>query len=77
MKSPLGGGVTLNNILVTGGSGFIGGIFIHYLLNTRLDCHISCLGALTYAGDLETQESVLKNPRLRFLNGDITDNEAV
>lgn len=77
MKSPLGGGVTLNNILVTGGAGFIGGNFIHYLLNKRPDCHITCLDALTYAGNLETLESVLKNPRLRFVHGDITDREAV
>lgn len=67
----------MKNILVTGGAGFIGGNFIHYLLHTRPDCRIVCLDALTYAGNLETLESVLDNPRLRFVHGDITDREAV
>jgi dTDP-glucose 4,6-dehydratase len=67
----------LKNILVTGGAGFIGGNFIHYLLGNRPDCHITCLDALTYAGNLETLESVLEDSRLRFVHGDITDREAV
>lgn len=76
-ESSFGGDVLLKNILVTGGAGFIGGNFIHYLLHTRPDCRIVCLDALTYAGNLETLESVLDNPRLRFVHGDITDREAV
>jgi dTDP-glucose 4,6-dehydratase len=67
----------LKNILVTGGAGFIGGNFIHYLLGNRPDCHITCLDALTYAGNLETLKSVLEDSRLRFVHGDITDREAV
>ena len=50
----------MKNILVTGGAGFIGGNFIHYLLGNRPDCHITCLDALTYAGNLETLKSVLE-----------------
>lgn len=67
----------MKNILVTGGAGFIGGNFIHYLLGNRPDCHIACLDALTYAGNLETLKSVLEDSRLRFVHGDITDREAV
>lgn len=67
----------MKNILVTGGAGFIGGNFVHYLLNTRPDCRIVCLDALTYAGNLETLGEVLDNPRLRFVHGDITDRGAV
>ena len=67
----------MKNILVTGGAGFIGGHFIHYLLGNRPDCHITCLDALTYAGNLETLKSVLEDSRLRFVHGDITDREAV
>lgn len=67
----------MKNILVTGGAGFIGGNFIHYLLGNRPDCHITCLDALTYAGNLETLKSVLEDSRLRFVHGDITDREAV
>ena len=67
----------MKNILVTGGAGFIGGNFIHYLLGNRPDCHITCLDALTYAGNLETLKSVLEDSRLQFVHGDITDREAV
>lgn len=67
----------MKTILVTGGAGFIGGNFIHYLLGNRPDCHITCLDALTYAGNLETLKSVLEDSRLRFVHGDITDREAV
>ena len=67
----------MKNIFVTGGAGFIGGNFIHYLLGNRPDCHITCLDALTYAGNLETLKSVLEDSRLRFVHGDITDREAV
>lgn len=67
----------MKHILVTGGAGFIGGNFIHYLLQNRTDCSIVCLDALTYAGNLETLAGVLDNPRLRFVHGDITDREAV
>ena len=67
----------MKNILVTGGAGFIGGNFIHYLLGNRPDCNITCLDALTYAGNLETLKSVLEDSRLRFVHGDITDREAV
>lgn len=67
----------MKNILVTGGAGFIGGNFIHYLLQNSPDCRIVCLDALTYAGNLETLEGVLGNPRLRFVHGDITDRESV
>lgn len=67
----------MKHILVTGGAGFIGGNFIHYLLQNQADCNIVCLDALTYAGNLETLKGVLDNPRLRFVHGDITDREAV
>ncbi len=67
----------MKNILVTGGAGFIGGNFIHYLMKNRQDCRIVCLDALTYAGNLETLAPVLGDSRLRFVHGDITDREAV
>lgn len=70
-------GFHLKNILVTGGAGFIGGNFIHYLLKKRQDYRIVCLDALTYAGNLETLEPLLGDARLRFVHGDITDRAAV
>jgi dTDP-glucose 4,6-dehydratase len=63
-------------VLVTGGAGFIGGNFIHYLLADST-AEIANLDALTYAGNRETLAAVEDNPRYRFLQGDIADPEAV
>ena len=63
-------------IFVTGGCGFIGTNFIHYLLRTYKDAFICTVDKLTYAGNLENLETVLhKYPdRLSFVKGDITDS---
>lgn len=67
----------MKKIIVTGGAGFIGGNFVHYMLKKYSDYKIICLDCLTYAGNLETLESVMDNPNFRFVKADITDREAV
>lgn len=67
----------MKKIIVTGGAGFIGGNFVHYMLKKYSDYKIICLDCLTYAGNLETLESVMNNPNFRFVKADITDREAV
>ena len=64
-------------IIVTGGAGFIGGNFIHYMLNIYNDYKIVCLDALTYAGNMETLEPVKDNPCFKFYKADIADRTAV
>lgn len=64
-------------IIVTGGAGFIGGNFVHYMLNKYNDYKIICLDALTYAGNMETLEPVNCNPNFKFYKADIADREAV
>ena len=64
-------------ILVTGGAGFIGTNFVYYQLQHHPEDRVVCLDALTYAGNLENLTEALKNPRLRFVKGDIADREAV
>ncbi len=64
-------------IIVTGGAGFIGGNFIHYMLNKYKDYKIICLDALTYAGNMETLEPVMGNPNFKFVKGDIADRNFV
>lgn len=59
-------------LLVTGGAGFIGSNFIHYMLSGSADVEIVNLDALTYAGNLENLTVVEKDPRYTFSRGDIT-----
>ena len=65
----------MKNILVTGGAGFIGSNFIHYLLAHEPDCQVFNLDALTYSGSLENLRDVEQDPRYHFIKGDICDAE--
>ena len=64
-------------IIVTGGAGFIGGNFVHYMINKYPDYEIICLDKLTYAGNLETLEPVMDKKGFKFVKGDIADREFV
>lgn len=64
-------------ILVTGGAGFIGSNFIHYLLGEHPEVQIVNFDKLTYAGNLENLREVERDPRYAFIHGDIADPEAV
>ena len=63
-------------ILVTGGAGFIGSNFIHYLID-NYDDEIINLDKLTYAGNLENLKDVEDNPNYTFIKGDISDSKIV
>jgi len=69
----------LNNILVTGGAGFIGCNFIRFLLNKKNDFsgRIVNLDALTYAGNLLSLKDTENDSRYVFEHGDICDREFV
>ena len=60
------------NILVTGGCGFIGSNFVHYVVNTHPAVHITVLDALTYAGNIENIKG-LPEDRVTFMHGNICD----
>ena len=62
--------------LVTGGAGFIGSAVIRSLLQDT-ESHVLNLDKLTYAGNLESLESVSRSPRYRFIKGDIVDKDLV
>ena len=64
-------------ILVTGGAGFIGANFVYYMLDKYPEYEILCVDALTYAGNLETLETALKNPKFKFVKADIADRNAI
>ena len=63
----------MNKILVTGGAGFIGSNFVHYLLKTDNAAEIFNLDALTYAGNLANLATVADASRHNFIEGDIGD----
>ena len=64
-------------ILVTGGAGFIGGNFVHYMVNNYPDYDIVNLDLLTYAGNLETCKPVEDKPNYKFVKGDIADRSFI
>ena len=67
----------MRNLLVTGGAGFIGSNFVHYMLEKYADYRIVVFDKLTYAGRLENLDRVSANPGFAFIQGDICDLDAV
>ncbi len=67
----------MKTYLVTGGAGFIGSNFIHYMLRRNQDIHILNVDALTYAGNLENLSEYDQDPRYTFAHVDIRDKEAL
>jgi dTDP-glucose 4,6-dehydratase len=63
-------------ILVTGGAGFIGSNFVHYINRERPDWHITVLDALTYAGNTKNLEG-LDPSKVEFIKGNICDPDVV
>lgn len=64
-------------IIVTGGAGFIGGNFVHYMTKKYPEDMIICLDKLTYAGNMETLEPVMNRENFKFVKGDIADRALV
>ena len=67
----------MNNVLVTGGAGFIGSNFINYILNEKDDYNIINLDKLTYAGNLENLVLSESKKNYHFIKGDIINAELV
>jgi len=67
----------MQNILVTGGAGFIGSNFIPYFLEKYPEYNLVNLDLLTYAGNLENLKECENNPRYKFIKGDICNRELV
>jgi dTDP-glucose 4,6-dehydratase len=63
--------------LVTGGAGFIGSNFIHYIFEKNPDCSVANLDKLTYAGNLDNLKKFEHHPGYKFVKGDITNADLV
>lgn len=63
--------------LVTGGAGFIGSNYLRYLLSKHREVEVINLDKVTYAGNLDNLRDIEKNPRYRFVHGDICDEQLV
>lgn len=64
------------NIIVTGGAGFIGSNFVHYVVNNHPEVHVTVLDKLTYAGNKENLAG-LPEDRVKLVVGDICDKKLV
>lgn len=64
-------------LLITGGAGFIGSNFIHYILKKYPNYEVVNFDKLTYAGNLDNLKTLSGNPRYTFVKGDIADEKAV
>jgi len=70
----------MTTVLVTGGAGFIGSNFVHYLIDRHPDYDVVVLDALTYAGcidNLPKEMREIDNPRMRFWYGDVVNADLV
>lgn len=63
--------------LVTGGAGFIGSNYIHYMLKKYEDIQIINVDKLTYAGNLENLKEIENDRRYVFIKEDICNAEAI
>ena len=67
---------TINKVIVTGGAGFIGSAVVRQFIN-ETDITVVNIDALTYAGNLESLDSVSDHPRYFFEHADICDKAAM
>lgn len=63
--------------LVTGGAGFIGGNFLHIMVNKYPNDQYVCIDALTYAGNMETLAPIMDKPNFKFVHENICNRDAV
>lgn len=66
----------MKTILITGGAGFIGSNFLIRQIESG-NIRVINYDKLTYAGNLDTLQTIASNPNYYFVEGDICDQELV
>lgn len=64
-------------MLITGGAGFIGSNFAHFIFQKYHEREIFVLDKLTYAGNLDNLQTILEQKRFHFIQGDIADKKLI
>ncbi len=67
----------MKNLLITGGAGFIGANFIHYLLKQHHGVNLVVLDALTYAGNKQNLAQEITRQTIKFVHGNICDQALI
>lgn len=68
---------TFKRVMVTGGAGFIGSNYVHYLRDQHPDYEIVVADKLTYAGNLANLADLAGDPRYHFVQADIADPDEI
>lgn len=63
--------------IVTGGCGFIGSNFLHYVVEKYPEDEFICIDSLTYAGNYRNLDPIINKENLRFIKLDITDRDGI
>lgn len=63
--------------IVTGGCGFIGSNYLHYVVNKYPEDEFICIDSLTYAGNYHNLGPIIGKENFRFVKLDITDRDGV
>lgn len=63
--------------LITGGAGFIGSNYLHYVVNNYPEDYFVCLDTLTYAGNYNNIKKLEDKSNFKFVHGDITNREFI
>ena len=67
----------MSKFLITGGAGFIGSNYLHYVVNKYPNDEFVCLDALTYAGNYNNIKELEEKTNYKFVKIDIRDKESV
>ena len=67
----------MSKFLITGGAGFIGSNYLHFVTEKYPEDEFVCLDALTYAGNYNNIKELENKPNFKFVKGDIRDREFV